>query len=243
MKSKLIVVFLFSFINSSSFYSSNEIWNKALGYIKEGTMLLQNKGYFIFDESNYTKLNLNDTKMQFLYKRLERLFIEYGIANYIFILDSLSESTQLIKFTGDDLRFHISKDFKIDISNSVITIFSMNTRRIGISLGFETKQKITDSNAESIIDDLGPYLRSKDYYNALIKLIDDINFYYNFKIFHTIIIISLCISFGGVFCYFKYLHDDCNSSGSFYSGGYDSGFSGGGDFGGGGCDGGASGGW
>lgn len=248
MKCKLIILFLFSFIKSSSFSSSAEIWNKVQESIKNRTMLLQNKGYFIFDESNYTKLNINDTKMQILYKMQERLYKDYGIANYIFVVDSLSESYDTIKEAANKLYYYISYDFKINITNSVISLLSINSRRIRIKLGSLTQQKISDSNAQSIINDLKPYLRSKDYYHALMTIIEDINFYYNYQIYYIIVIVSLCISSGGGICYFCYLCDACESNGSggrySYSGGYDGGYdSGGGDYGGGGCDGGATGDW
>ena len=97
-----------------------------------------------------------------------------------------------------------------------------------INLGPFTQKKISDSNAQSIIKDLKPYLRSKDYYHALMTIIEDINFYYNYQIYYIIVIVSLCISSGGGICYFCYLCDACESNGSggrySYSGGYDGGY-------------------
>ena len=45
---------------------SDEIWNKAMKFYTENKMLVFNKKHFIFDECNYTKLSINDTKMKTL---------------------------------------------------------------------------------------------------------------------------------------------------------------------------------
>ena len=44
--------------------SSEEIWKKTKNYIKQGKMIVnENKTHFIFDEYNYTGLDINSTKM------------------------------------------------------------------------------------------------------------------------------------------------------------------------------------
>ena len=126
------------------------------------------------------------------------------------------------------------------MSNSVIALFSMKSRRIRIKLGILTQKNISDSNAKSIIKDLGSYLRNEDYYNAWIKLIDDIDRYFNeeisffwiiiFFIFVVVIIIiqiNDCIN-GQIDCINLFLGESGYSSGK------------GGDSGG---KGGATGGW
>ena len=60
-------------------------------------MLLQNKTHFIFDENNFTNLAVNDSKMQFLYKKQEELFNKNGIANYIFAVNYLNEQEEAIE--------------------------------------------------------------------------------------------------------------------------------------------------
>ena len=240
MKSKLTILILFYFINYITTFPSEEIWNKVKDYIKDGKMLIQNKTYFIYDENNYTKLELNDTKMQNLYKRQEKLFKKNGIANYIFVVDFLDEKEELIEKAADNLYNYISNYFNVNMSNSVIALFSMKSRRIRIKLGILTQKNISDSNAKSIIKDLGSYLRNEDYYNAWIKLIDDIDRYFNeeisffwiiiFFIFVVVIIIiqiNDCIN-GKIDCINLFLGESGYSSGK------------GGDSGG---KGGATGGW
>ena len=248
MKSKLIILFLFSFINSATVLPSEEIWNKVKDYITFGKMLLQNKTHFIFDENNFTNLAVNDSKMQFLYKKQEELFNKNGIANYIFAVNYLNEQEEAIEKAADNLYNYISTYFNIDISNSVISLFSIKSKRVRIKLGTITQQNISDSNAASMINNLGDYLRNKEYYNAWIKLIDDIDDYYNYKtnwgliigiIAAVIIVVGLSIAIPIIFC-----KDKCDCEGSSSSGGGGGYYYGGACGGGGGCGGGgATGGW
>ena len=148
MKSKLTILILFCFIDSVTNLPSEEIWNKVKDYIKDGKMLIQNKTHFIYDESNYTKLGLNDTKMLILYKKQEKLFKKNGIANYIFVVDFLDEKEELIEKAVDNLYNYISNYFNVNMSNSVISLFSMKSRRIRIKLGIVTQKNISDYKVE-----------------------------------------------------------------------------------------------
>ena len=237
MKSKLIILFLFSFINSATVLPSEEIWNKVKDYITFGKMLLQNKTHFIFDENNFTNLAVNDSKMQFLYKKQEELFNKNGIANYIFAVNYLNEQEEAIEKAADNLYNYISTYFNIDISNSVISLFSIKSKRVRIKLGTITQQNISDSNAANMINNLGDYLRSEDYYNAWIKLIDDIDVYFNSNGDKgTIILIVVFVSIFGFAFITGIICAICSkgegSGNSSYSGGYYGGGGGGGATGG-----------
>ena len=50
------------------------------------------------------------------------------------------------------------------MQNSVVALFSIETRRVRIRTGENTKKEITDDKCEDIINDLGPILRKENYY-------------------------------------------------------------------------------
>ena len=245
MKSKLIILFLFSFINSGTVFPSEVIWNNVLNYINDEKMLISSNYFFIYDERNFTKLALDGPQMKTLYQKQKELFNKNGIANYIFVVNYLDEQEEELITVTDNLYNKISTYFNVDISNSVIAFFSIKSKRVRIKLGITTQQNISDSNAASMINNLGDYLRNKEYYNAWIKLIDDIDNYYNYKtnwgliigiIAAVIIVVGLSIAIPIIFC-----KDKCDCEGSSSSGG---GYYYGGACGGGGCGGGgATGGW
>ena len=70
-----LLFILFLELNLHRALPSDEIWNKTQMYIKEGKMIapifLQ---YFIFDESNYTALDINSEKMNYLYLKQFELY-------------------------------------------------------------------------------------------------------------------------------------------------------------------------
>ena len=239
----LIILFLISnVISKTDNLPSDLIWNKVTDYIYNEKMNISNEHHFIFDESNYTQLDINNSKMIELYQKQENVYQKNKISNYIFIADNINEKEEKIEKAADNLYGYIEVNFGIDISNSVIALFSMESRRIRIKIGKETQKHITDRYAQEMIDHLSDFLKKKEYYNALIKLIDDIDEYYNKQSqlwLVLVCILSPCvlgIIIGAIIC-----GKSDKNSGSDSSYNYDSGFTGG-DCGGGG-GGGATGGW
>ena len=229
-------------LSETEYYPSDLIWDKFVEYYKNDTIIVTDYHHFIFDESNYTGLDINDTQMRELYERQENIFQKYQISNYIFVADNIDESKESIEDAADSLYRYIENYFEIDISNSVIALFSMETRRVRIKIGDKTQEYITDSEASDMITNVGEYLKKNDYYNAWIKLINDIEYYHNkeFPVWLTIVIIVspfLLAIIIIVICY-KCCPENCNSDGSYSGGDYY-----GGDCGGGGGGGGATGGW
>ena len=234
----LIILFLISnVISKTDNLPSDLIWNKVTDYIYNEKMNISNEHHFIFDESNYTQLDINNSKMIELYQKQENVYQKNKISNYIFIADNINEKEEKIEKAADNLYGYIEVNFGIDISNSVIALFSIESRRIRIKIGKETQKHITDGYAQEMIDHLSDFLKKKEYYNALIKLIDDIDEYYNKRTQLWVILVGILTPIVltiiiGVIC----SRCDGDSDGS-----YDSGFTGG-DCGGGG-GGGATGGW
>ena len=61
------------------------------------------------------------------------------------------------------------------MAESVVALFSMETKRVTIRTGEITKKNITDDEASKMINYLGPYLKEQKYYEAWIKLIEYID--------------------------------------------------------------------
>ena len=78
----VILLQLVLFIQSPS----SDIWSKAMKYMQEGKMKYpKDMNYFIFDESNYTALEINGTEMNDLFLSQQELYKDFGIPNYITI--------------------------------------------------------------------------------------------------------------------------------------------------------------
>ncbi len=181
MKVKIInIILLLSLVNLFKCLPSDDIWYKLKTYIEENKIVLNdNRGHFIYDESNYTGLPLNSTKMEILYQKQKELFFKYNLANYIFVVDYLDENLESIEDAANNLSRYLNNIFKIDMEQSIIALFSMRTKRVRIRTGKITRENILDYEASSIINNLVPYMRSEQYYDAWIKLIENIDEYYN----------------------------------------------------------------
>ena len=241
----LFISFLVSYeLSEIEYYPSDLIWDKFLEYYRNDEIVVTDYHHFIFDESNYTGLDIYGDEMRELYERQENIFQKYQISNYIFVADNIDESQESIEDAADSLYRYIENYFEIDISNSVIALFSIETRRVRIKIGDKTQEYITDSEASDMITNLGEYLKKNDYYNAQIKLINDIEYYRNkgfpewliaVFIFGPIILVAIIFIICLTCCRGNYKSNSNYSGGNYYGGGYCGG-------GGGGC-GGATGGW
>ena len=179
---------IFLQINLYSFSPSDTIWDKTLKYINEGKMkVFEGRNFFIFDESNYTKLDINGSKMEALYQKQKELHINYGIPNYIFAVNNHNEDSESLTQATHNLAAHLNNEFKVDKNRAVIAYLSMKTRRIKIRTGETIRKNITDSEAENMINNLKPYLQEEAYYNAWVKFINDIKYYriYNSNVYRS----------------------------------------------------------
>ena len=178
MKEKLILLlFLFSFVQLSTLKHSEEIWDKFCEYAqKDDKIYLESQNYFIFDETNYTKLHVNSSKMKSLYQLQKDYYTKHDAKNYIFLIDELGSET--IESFSDSLYDLISKNFSISLANSVITVIPINDRLIRIKIGTSLNYKYDDYYVDQTIIDLRPYMSSKDYYGGCVKLMKDLELYY-----------------------------------------------------------------
>jgi hypothetical protein len=172
------LLFIFLQIKLGSFSPSDTIWKKTLEYITEGKMkVFEGRNFFVFDESNYTSLDINDNKMEILYQKQKELYTNYGIPNYIFVVDNHNENSESLTEATHNLASYLNNEFNIDKNKTVIAYLSIQSRRIKIRTGEIIRKNITDSDAENMINNLKPYLQKKSYYEAWIKFVDDINYY------------------------------------------------------------------
>lgn len=267
MNEKLILIlFLFSFVNLSGLKHSDEIWEKFKDYQNQGKAKIESTDYFIFDESNYLSDDINSSKMISFYTLQYNYFYNYGIKNYFFVIDTLDYES-LETFT-DNLYTYISKEITYSLSNSVIIVIAILDKKIRIKTGTQSNAKYADEYIDTIINNIGPYMRSSNYYGGCVNIIQDLEKYYGKEyqsgssgtsistIFIAIFVIIGIIAFCCLICYCN-SKGYCETSGSSYhsyghhhhhhyhsSGGHRSGGGGGGHRSGGGHhSGGRSGGW
>ena len=239
MKLKLIILFLFSFIRPRTDKPSIWIWEEASNAIKNKQMIVpEDKTRFIFDQKNYLKEEINSTKMEMLYEKQDNVYNKTGIQNYIFFVDNIDENEEDLETCAKKISNFISYDFNISVEKSIIVLFSMESRRIRIQPGTELSNNFSETVSTEMINHLGDYMRSEDYYGAIEKLLEDIIYYNNESqtdyLSNIIGIIFMVIIFGSCCLYICC----CPSSGDSVGCG-----SFGGGCGGGGGGGGASGGW
>ena len=181
MNEKLILLLLlFSFVQLSTLKHSEEIWDKFYEYVQKGEKIyLESKNYFIFDETNYTNLHVNSTKMKTLYNLQKNFYNKHIVKNYIFLIDELGSET-IDSFTNS-LYNLISKNFSLTLSSSVIIVIPISDRLIRIKPGYSTNYNYDDYYIDIIISNLRPYMTSKDYYSGCVKLMQDLEYYYGMK--------------------------------------------------------------
>ena len=153
----------------------DEVWNKTMQYYEEGKMLIFDKKHFIFDEYNYTQLDINDTKMIDLYKKQDDIYLNYSISTFIFAIQNINETEEY------DLKINIIenlKQFGVDTNNTIFTVISIDTEWTVIYIGNEICGRYWEfSRNNSIKNNLIDNIRSKNYYEAWNFFLDDIIYY------------------------------------------------------------------
>ena len=177
---KFLLVLVILKINLIILLPSVDIWNKVQQYIKEGIMNDFNKKYFIFIEENYTALDVNSEKMQDLYNKQEQIYNNYGITSYIFAVKNINKFIEEIGKIRNKTRDNLRKG-GYDVDNSIITVFSIESRQGKIYIGNNTKEKcITDDNAIYMKNRIINNLKNEsNNYNTLKDYLDDINYFCN----------------------------------------------------------------
>ena len=177
MNSKLIIFVLIIQISGLNSLTTKKIWSKAKKYINQGKVIVdKNKTHFIFDESNYTKLDINSTKMQDLYKMQEQIFKEYNITSYIFIVDyfNLDDSYSYFEPCDDEgnLKDFIVNEYKTNYDKTIVIIIDAKESKLLISKFPRCKYRQSDPKIAYLQLRLYSYMRKNQYYKVLKKIIE-----------------------------------------------------------------------
>ena len=171
-----ITIFIFILVINSMFsLPSDEVWNKTMQFLKEKKMLDFNKTHFIFDEYNYTKLDINDNKMKSLYEKQNYIYNNFNMTTFIFLVKYINETQEILDPTfRRNMRENLKK-FGISENYTLFTVISIDTKKAIIYTGSKTKSNhISDEEARSIKNTLLAKLNNSNYYNTLNVLFDDI---------------------------------------------------------------------
>ena len=161
MKNKLFIISLFYLLNC---LPSEDIWNQFVNRKSNNTLI--NKNYFIFQENDYCKRDIYSEDMKKLYEKQKSFFTKWEASNYIFAVDNFDENLESIENGAKHLSNYISNEYKVDMKNLILALFSIKTRRIRIYIGETTQNKLANSDAQDIISSLGNLLRQNNYYEA-----------------------------------------------------------------------------
>ena len=80
-----------------------------------------------------------------------------------------------VKKVAANLLYSVSNKFKVNSTKTIVVLFSMTSHRIRIQPGINILNKFKKNTTIEMIENLKPYMRSLDYYGAMIKLLEDIN--------------------------------------------------------------------
>ena len=154
---------------------SDDMWNKVMEFYKEGKMKDFNKTHFIFDEYNYTKLDINDDKMKVIYEKQDYILKNCGIKSYIFAVKYINESIESFGHVRNNTRDNL-RNFGIVVDTSIYALVSIDSLNMIIYTGNSTrKDYISDSNAMLMKNEFLINIRFQNYYNAFLDFVEDID--------------------------------------------------------------------
>lgn len=170
-----ILAFLFHIILNSSL-PSYDIWEKTLQYKNQNKMSFSNNR-FIFDEENYTSLDIYDDKMKQIYNMQDKIYNNYHISTFIFAAKYIDDSKESFGSVRNNTRDNLRNN-KYDVDNSIFTVISVTSNKALIYTGKNTRKNyISDTNAQSMKEKLLNNTKNKNYYNAWKDFIEDVNYY------------------------------------------------------------------
>ena len=119
-------------------------------------------------------------KANYIYEEQENIYSWNEIPTYIILVDKIDEEEEDLETCAKEIINYISEEFNITLNRSIITLFSLTTNRIRIQPLNIINNIFSSDICNQIINNLENYMVNLDYYNAIIKLIEDIDYYYNF---------------------------------------------------------------
>ena len=153
--------------------TSEQILASIQNYIDTGKMV-NNIYYFIYEEKNYTKLNINGEKMKSLYSLQNQTYWKSNhLSNYILLVNNITgDGKEMVK----DLALSIINDYNPGSNNYCVILLSIITQK---SYVYANNNRLSDSDLKAILDNMGDYLKRDYYFQALEKAINDLDYYYN----------------------------------------------------------------
>ena len=192
MKKLLISLLIsISFQTQITTWTSNDLWN----YIEEEILINKtiNPNYFIIDPNKYLSI-VGSEKMNKIEETQKDVFEETKIPNYIIFISNLNESIENFSFI---ISQKIKMTFpKVNISNSIISVFSIFDRKMRIRTGSKLKKNLKDSTIYEILVRRQKDLGKRNYDKVTIDLLNDIISYNSNKgyyFFFNIITLFLLI--------------------------------------------------
>ncbi len=173
----MLLLISISFQTQITTWTSNELWD----YIEEEILINKtiNPNYFIIDPNKYLSI-VGSEKMNNIEEKQKEVFEETKIPNYIIFISNLNESIE--NFT-----FVISQKLKIkfpevNISNSIVSVFSIFDRKMRIRTGSKLKYTLKDSTVYNILIRRRTQLGKRNYDKVTIDLLNDIISYTSNKV-------------------------------------------------------------
>jgi len=171
----LLIAFI-SLINTNFVSNASFRWDEEslLEYIKLKYLTADNKTnnisefhYMIIDSNEYIKNN----DLLLLKNNLEKLYKEYNITCFLYILNTVKKNTELnynLKSFNNKLFAEIHKYILFDQYSTLSLIFQIEDDKMNIRLGSSCRNIISDSEAFQILKDNSNYLTNKQI-NILLK--------------------------------------------------------------------------
>lgn len=194
------IIIFYSLQSQINTWSSYDLW-KYIEYELTSNNAI-NRNYFTIDPnrflSKYGNYNLNLIK-----NNQQKLFIETKIPNYIIFISKLEKNEKI-----EDMAFYIAKNLhlkfpEVNVSNSIISIFSINDRKMRIRTGSLLKQKISDSSCFEILNNRKKELRKENYNKVAYDLSNNIIDVYNENPYTILIIVLIFIFIFILIIYFS----------------------------------------
>lgn len=146
---KFITLIVFLQITSIILLPSEDICNKVFQYIKENKTVYY-PTHFIFDEYNYTGLDIYDDKMIDLYNSQELIFQFYNVSTYIFAIKYINESIEPLDEFRNSFRTCLRNN-SMYLNESIFTFISIESNDGRIYTGANTKKRYISNGTALVI--------------------------------------------------------------------------------------------
>ena len=170
---------LFSLIISFSLnhritnWTSEELWN----YIEEEILINKtiNSNYFVVDPNKFLSL-VGSEKMNNIEEKQRELFNILKIPNYIIYVSNVNENLENFTFS---IAKKLNNAFpEVNISNSIISVFSIFDKKMRIRTGSKLKYSLSDSKCYEILINRRKDLGKRNYDKVCVDLLDEVYIFF-----------------------------------------------------------------